>query len=85
MPISWTDANGPMIGSSTGGETFVLVALFMASTVWRFPPVGDKVKHQREHGQGRRAVSAEVGSAVLCMVGAASAAKRAVPRLASPK
>ena len=85
MPISWTDANILMIGSSTGGETFVLVALFMASTVWRFPPIGDKVQHQREHGQGRRTVSAEDSGTVQCMGGAASAAKSAVPRLVWPK
>ena len=42
MPISWADANVLMIGSSVGSETFVSMALFMASTVWRFSPVGEQ-------------------------------------------
>ena len=57
----------------------------MPLPVWRCPPIGDKYQHLCEHGQGRRRVSAEVSVAVQCMVGAGSAAKRAVPRLLSPK
>ena len=53
-----------VFSSSTGGETFVLYSFWWPCS-WHIERValpsrvGDKVKHQRKHGQGRRTASAD--------------------------
>ena len=86
MPISWTDANVLMIGSSTGGETFRFGGRVHGIDRVALP------SHRRQSSAPARTrtgqaniVSAEVSVAAQCMVGAGSAAKRAVPRLVWPK